>query len=164
MNILLIPLSVIFCLSLIGAIVLFKYLKSHAKIERKTWQASGALAGFILIYWLLTSTFNGWYQPPPECWTITGMVTVKGWDHYSGITVKYIPALQHYTDESGYFEIKNLPRLPENWLIIFEYEDESKEKKFDRVQFDELDESSYEINRKERVLDVKNIKLPRKSQ
>jgi len=47
----------IFLLSLLGAVVLFRFFKSSAMIKRSTYQAGGAVAGFIVIYGLLTGSY-----------------------------------------------------------------------------------------------------------
>ncbi len=46
--------AVLFLLSLLGAYVLFKVLKSAALIKRPGYQAGGALAGFLLLFGTLT--------------------------------------------------------------------------------------------------------------
>lgn len=43
---------IFFILSLIGAIILFKCLHSHATIKSEKWQAGGAIGGFIIIFLL----------------------------------------------------------------------------------------------------------------
>ncbi len=48
--------TVFFLLSLVGAYVLFKVLKSSAVINRPGYQAGGALAGFLLIFGTLAIT------------------------------------------------------------------------------------------------------------
>lgn len=47
----------IFLLSLIGAVVLFKFFRSTAIITGKTYQAGGAIAGFILLYSVLYGSY-----------------------------------------------------------------------------------------------------------
>jgi hypothetical protein len=42
-----------FALSLVGAVVLFKFLKSSALVKNKSYRAGGALAGFVIIYGVL---------------------------------------------------------------------------------------------------------------
>lgn len=42
---------IIFLLSLLAAIVLFKVLVSRATIKKKGWSAGGAIAGFLIISW-----------------------------------------------------------------------------------------------------------------
>lgn len=56
MNTQLIVAVVLFLLSLLGAYVLFKVLKSAAWIKRPDYQAGGALAGFLLIFATLSMT------------------------------------------------------------------------------------------------------------
>lgn len=50
--------GVICILSLVGAVVLFKFLKSSALIKNKTYQAGGAIAGFIIIFLTLIAAYN----------------------------------------------------------------------------------------------------------
>ena len=51
--------AVLFGLSLVAAIVLFKFLDSRATIKRKNWSAGGALAGFLIVL------FGSWYAIRP---------------------------------------------------------------------------------------------------
>ena len=53
----LLVISVIFVLGLGGAVVLFKFFKSSAIITSKKYQAGGAIAGFIIIYGLLYTSY-----------------------------------------------------------------------------------------------------------
>ncbi len=45
--------STIFVLSLLGAVVLFKFFESRAIVKTKKYQAGGAIAGFIILYSIL---------------------------------------------------------------------------------------------------------------
>ena len=47
-----------FALSLLGAVVLFHFFRSSALIKRKSYQAGGAVAGFIVIYGLLFGSYH----------------------------------------------------------------------------------------------------------
>jgi hypothetical protein len=47
----------IFLLSLVGAVVLFKFFVSTAIIKGKTYQAGGEIAGFILLYSVLYGSY-----------------------------------------------------------------------------------------------------------
>lgn len=47
-----------FFLSLVGAVVLFKFFKSTAAVQSKQYQAGGAIAGFIIIFMLLTFSYE----------------------------------------------------------------------------------------------------------
>ncbi len=49
---------IFFVLSLIGAFVLFKFLKSTAIIKNPKYQAGGALAGFVIIFGLLFGGYS----------------------------------------------------------------------------------------------------------
>lgn len=51
--------SVIFMLSLVGAVVLFKFFRSSAIVKTKSYQAGGAIAGFIIIY---ATLYGSYYQ------------------------------------------------------------------------------------------------------
>lgn len=50
--------AVFFLLSLFGAVILFKFFKSAALVQTKKYQAGGAIAGFIIIYALLYTSYN----------------------------------------------------------------------------------------------------------
>ncbi len=104
----LIPIIVIFCLSLFGSFILFKFLKSSATIKKATYQAGGAIAGFLLIYGLLFSTFQSVYKPS-EKWTIIGNVIKKDASLHDGITVTHIPPSPNTTsDNRGTFTLDNV--------------------------------------------------------
>lgn len=49
---------VIFFLSLVGAVVLFKFFENTAVVKSKQFQAGGAIAGFIAIFMLLTNAYT----------------------------------------------------------------------------------------------------------
>lgn len=53
----LIVVAIFFILSLLGAVILFKFFKSSALIQGKTYQAGGAIAGFIILYVLLYHSY-----------------------------------------------------------------------------------------------------------
>lgn len=92
-----IPLIIFFFLSLIGAFVLFKFVKSEAVIEKRKGFMSGGIAGFVIIFGLLANwnyflrtqeLENKW---KPQSWTITGCIVKEGSESYKGIDVKYQP-------------------------------------------------------------------------
>lgn len=62
----LVVLTLIFSLSLIAAIVLFKILKSTALVKKAGYQAGGALAGFIIIYTTLYYSYTSISGGIPE--------------------------------------------------------------------------------------------------
>lgn len=80
---LLIVVSAIFALSLMGAYVLFRFLKSTAIIKKTGYQAGGALAGFLLIFGALYGSYSHLEksaterQSRPELWTIVGAVKLE---------------------------------------------------------------------------------------
>lgn len=47
-----------FLLSLAGAIVLFRFFRSSAMVKHKTYQAGGAIAGFVIIYGILFASYS----------------------------------------------------------------------------------------------------------
>lgn len=119
MNIMLIPLSVMFTLSLVGSIILFRFLKSSATIKKKSYQAGGAIAGFILIYGLLFASFDSMYKNEksnewkPEKWKIRGTVLLPDKNVHDGISVKIIPDLpdaQSYV--TGEFVLEGVNVIP----------------------------------------------------
>ena len=86
---LLVVVSVIFALSLVGAFVLFKFLKSAAIIKRPGYQAGGALAGFLLIFGALYVSYSELEANAAEraaavaLWTVAGDVFLEGDDQNS---------------------------------------------------------------------------------
>jgi hypothetical protein len=54
----LVVVPILFGLSLLAAVVLFGFFKATAVIKTKTYQAGGAIAGFIIVYLLLSTSFN----------------------------------------------------------------------------------------------------------
>lgn len=80
---LLIVVSAIFALSLFGAYVLFRFLKSTAIIKRTGYQAGGALAGFLLIFGALYASYSQLEKnamariAQPKLWTIVGEVNLE---------------------------------------------------------------------------------------
>jgi len=116
----LIPIIVIFCLSLIGSFILFKFLKSSATIKKATYQAGGAIAGFLLIYGLLFSTFKSVYKPS-EKWTIIGTVIKEDASIHDGITVRHLPpSPDTTTDNRGTFTLDNVKVISgEGWPELY---------------------------------------------
>jgi hypothetical protein len=54
----LLVLPVLFGLSLLAAIVLFGFFKATAVIKTKSYQAGGAIAGFIIVFLMLSTYFS----------------------------------------------------------------------------------------------------------
>lgn len=54
----LIVILVLFLLSLTAAVILFRFLKSHAEVKTPQYQAGGAIAGFIIVFGLLHMSFD----------------------------------------------------------------------------------------------------------
>lgn len=104
---------IIFILSLAGAYVLFKLLKSTAVIKKTGYQAGGALAGFLLIYGMLFYSYDKMAQSNIEVenalWTITGTVKRENSPKHDGISIRHVPpAPNTYTDASGFFRLENV--------------------------------------------------------
>jgi hypothetical protein len=121
------PFSVVaglFTLSLVSAVVLFKFLQSTALIKNKDYQAGGAVAGFIIVYgmlhWSYTQTagytqtitaqkqtiddLNGQLEKLKQFTqevTLTGTVTPSTQD-----TLVQISAWEAPADISGAFSLK----------------------------------------------------------
>ncbi len=107
----------LFTLSLVSAIVLFKFLKSTALIKNQSYQAGGAIAGFIIVYgmlhWSYTQTAGYTdtiasltkqvqdFQQSTRAMTVTGTVTPSTSD-----TQVLIAAWEAPTDMSGAFSLK----------------------------------------------------------
>lgn len=53
----LVVVPVLFLLSLSAAVILFAFFKSTAVVQTKTYQAGGAIAGFIIVYGILHVSF-----------------------------------------------------------------------------------------------------------
>lgn len=109
--------TIMFLMSLIGAYVLFKLLKSTAVIKRTGYQAGGALAGFLLIYGILFYSYDKMTQPnsqpePVTTWTITGIVKRDSTKKHDGISIRHMPpAPNTYTDASGFFRLENVRNI-----------------------------------------------------
>jgi hypothetical protein len=163
MNVLLIPLSVIFTLSLVGSIVLFRFLKSSATIKKRTYQAGGAIAGFILIYGLLYTSFNSWYKNEieekwkSEQWTIKGTVLMRDDCKHEGIAVRHIPdAPSAESRSNGEFRMEGVEIFPgklPNGLPALEFD--SGRDEFHGIIL-ELNKDNVEINREKKQVILKN--------
>jgi hypothetical protein len=107
----------LFTLSLVSAVVLFKFLKSTALVKNESYQAGGAIAGFIIVYGMLhwsysqTAGYTGKIasltsqvqalQQSTRAMTVTGTVTPS-----AGDTQVLIAAWEAPTDMSGAFSVK----------------------------------------------------------
>jgi hypothetical protein len=102
---LLVLVGVIFLLSLVGALVLFKVLQSTAIIQRKGYQAGGALAGFLLIFAALYGAYhqlNAQQQSANEVWTVVGEVNLENDDQNSQeVEVSLMPPPPTTLSENG---------------------------------------------------------------
>jgi len=148
---LLFPLSVIFILSLGGSFVLFKFLKSSATVKKPTFQAGGALAGFIIIYGLLFTTFNSWYQCRPDEWSIKGVVNLEGASIHDGISVKYIPpSPTTYSERSGNFRLENVKIFPEEGLPEIQFFIESDNYLPQLIEMNKMKQGELEIDKQKK--------------
>lgn len=146
---------VFFVLSLIGAIVLFKLLRSTAIIKKFGYQAGGAIAGFLLIYSMLFYSYEriskdsniGELHP----WIIEGKVEKADKRTYEGIIVKQVPSTpSDITDESGYFTLREVMISDEEWPELFLESKNYFSKKID-------------LNKHTAVKDIKKKKIKLKS-
>jgi len=106
----------IFLLSLVGAIILFKFLKSTAFIKSPKYRAGGALAGFLLIYGSLYYSFDRMQSTQanwePTLWTVTGIVKLEDQSTHDGAVVKHVPAKPFaVTDARGAFRLESVRML-----------------------------------------------------
>jgi hypothetical protein len=121
----LIVVTVIFILSLAGAFILFKFLKSFALIKKVGYQAGGAIAGFLLIYGALYYSFDNLLETvevwKPKTWAIVGMVKRQNDTKHESIRIKHIPPRPStLTDESGSFRLENVRVIRgEGWPEIY---------------------------------------------
>lgn len=113
---LLVVVSVIFALSLVGAFVLFKFLKSAAIIKRSGYQAGGALAGFLLIFGALYASYSRLEASAAEreaqvaLWTVIGEVHLEG-DVLDSVDVEVSfmpPPPKALSKEGGRFRFDNI--------------------------------------------------------
>ncbi len=117
---LIILLVVLFVISLSGAVVLFKYLKSSAVIRKSSYQAGGAIAGFLLIFSLFSGIFYSWLKFQAEDkpkgyeeWTLKGVVKKKGSQIHDGIIAKFQPPSPHtMSDANGEFRLDDILVIP----------------------------------------------------
>ena len=89
----LIVISVMFVISLGGAFVLFRFLDSHATIQRAGYKAGGALAGFLIILGMLFGTYVK-LAPAHDSvgyWTIVGEYQAPQPAHDDVIWIQIIP-------------------------------------------------------------------------
>ncbi len=110
----------LFCASLLGAFVLFRVLQSTALITEKRYQAGGAIAGFMLIFMVLSSLWwNATWklaedqrkieearalQAQAAEWSIDGEVREEGPSvPYHQISVTQAPAST--VDQGGHFTL-----------------------------------------------------------
>jgi hypothetical protein len=102
-------------MSLIGAVVLFRFLKSTALIKNGKYQAGGAMAGFLLIYGALF----GSYAKLVEASTIRVAGTIRP----SQYPLKVILAMgEAAPDSNGNFSIDtahvDVSRVPVKVLVL----------------------------------------------
>ena len=113
--------TVIFLLSLLGAVALFKFLKSTAMIKKAGYQAGGAVAGFLLIYGTLYASFHSLCQDvgvwKPDRWAITGTVKKSGTAMHEGVIISHVPPKPSaVTDAGGTFRLENVLVMPNEGL------------------------------------------------
>ena len=112
-NFLLVTVVVMFTLSLVAAFILFKVLKSSALIEKAGYRAGGALAGFLLVYAALYSSFQRLVQAEqpwkPISWTVIGTVQKELTSTHEGVIIRHVPPRPFTTtDASGSFRLENV--------------------------------------------------------
>lgn len=147
---------IFFLLSLIGAVVLFKLLKSTAIIKKAGYQAGGALAGFLLIYGTLFYSYESMSKVENQGvlhpWSIEGRVEKADKKTHEGIIVKQIPPTpSDNTDESGYFTLREVMIVDEEWPELFSESKNYFSKKID------LNEATADKDVKKKKIKLKNV-------
>ena len=141
------PLIIIFILSLIGCYVLVKCLRGTAninmeanentkeglavnlisriipiiKIPKVQIQVSGGIAGFIIIFGLLTTVFYYCEAIKTEKWIISGEIIKENSSTYRGISVSYRPPSPgvNIYQTGGRFDLYNVKIEKDNeWPIL----------------------------------------------
>ncbi len=149
-----------FVLSLIGAFVLFKLLKSTAVIKKAGYQAGGALAGFLLIYSTLYYSYERMLKYEPQSWTVEGIIEKEGKVTHEGIIIKYTPPEPSTkTDERGFFSLRDVKLGEGKWPEL-----RLESKNYLPVSI-ELNETTAEKDIKKKKIKLRNIeklgKLPK---
>lgn len=145
---------VLFVLSLVGALVLFKFFVSFALIKGKTYQAGGAIAGFILLYILLfyshskINDFQKCKDEKEKCEEDLQIQTIKGEvSEYDGELVKIILSVRQTEPDSNGRYILKAPGLdPENNDIQVHVLTDNRHKFFTILTIEEMD--NFQINLK----------------
>ncbi len=106
----LLTIGIIFSLSLVGAIVLFKCLKSSAMIQKASYQAGGAVAGFILIYSMLYYSYSEINAVSgPQRWTVEGQIQLENAEFDSQDLTILVKPPENHLYHSGAFVIEKVP-------------------------------------------------------
>ena len=145
---------ILFALSLLGAWVLFKFLVSSALIKGKTYQAGGAIAGFILLYLLMfyshdkINDFQECKDAKEKCEQDLQMQTVKGEIlRYNGELVKIILSVRQTEPDSNGKYILKAPGLdPENNDVQVHVLTNTGHKFFTIFTKDEMDNFQIDLN------------------
>jgi len=122
-NLSLLVVCVFFGLSLGGAFVLFKFLDATAQIQNKKFTAGGAIAGFIIIFLLLTNAFSTLLKQTPRVWTIVGKVQKDGCGIHDGVIIKYLPpSPSTISEKNGKYRMKGVKIYPGEGLPNLHFE------------------------------------------
>jgi len=144
---------ILFVLSLLGASVLFKFLVSSALVTGKRYQAGGAIAGFLLLYWTLLFS-HGKINDCQECNDARKrceqelqVQSIKGEiEGYDGEQLKMILAVrQTEPDSRGKYMLKAPGLDPENGDVKVVVLSPSGTKIFSIFTKEELDDFSIDI-------------------
>ncbi len=117
----LVAIVTVFSLSLTGAVVLFRFLKSSAIIKRKEYRAGGALAGFLLIFATLHLSFNEYSKnldtSRPIEWTIVGKVNKAGSESHDQVNIQQIPERPYTVSRAtGSFDLRGVKQMNDEGL------------------------------------------------
>jgi len=119
----LIAISTILFLSLLAAVILFKFLESSAIIEKREHRVGGALAGFLLIFSSLSLTYIR-LDPhpanvPQKTWTISGFVDYRGETSFSDLRIEPAPDQLSVVGNDGKFSLRNVPWVDDTLIELY---------------------------------------------
>lgn len=101
-----------FMLSLAATWILFRYLKSATTISRPAWRASGAIAGFIVLFGMAFSFSDAWlekYVYDARRYNISGTVMLDSCCLHEGTVVEELPPTARcLTERDGNFMLTGI--------------------------------------------------------
>lgn len=139
--------AVAFCASLLATVILFYFLKSTAEIVNPKFRAGGALAGFIIIFYISYNSTDKYLQKylrnddnKPKLYNIEGFVLLDSSYTHGGTEVMEIPpTLTSYSTKDGFYLLRGVeinPKTTKSIQIGFSHGDSYYQTGiFDSTQF-----------------------------